>query len=309
MAYAIVGTIGAVSQGTSGAAVTPSWGTSENRTANNLLLCWVAVTGVATLPTTPSGWSIGVQKAGTSVSSTVYYKIAAGSDAAPTIAAITSGVIAAQLAEFSGNTITSPLDQSGSAAGTTSPQTATAGAKSKTGTELIVSAAGAFYSAAATKTFSETYNNGGSPTRTQNSGTSTANHYDFAYGTGTGNASSQNHAFTYTTTSITGEANAVATFLVAAVPTGTIADNITTTDTGAITVREINLINIFDSITISESTSPSIPVLFINVFDSINVSEDITSITDSLFINIFDSITITEIFYILHLFLIMGDLG
>ena len=99
MAVALVGTIGAASQGTAGNAVTPAWGASENRTAGNLLICFVSVTQTATLPTTPEGWSIAVQKAGTLSSVTIYHKVALGTDAAPQIGAITSGVIAAQLAE------------------------------------------------------------------------------------------------------------------------------------------------------------------------------------------------------------------
>jgi hypothetical protein len=90
VAFALVGSVGVASQGAAGAAVTPAWGTSETRAANHLLICWVGVTGVATLPTTPAGWNIGKQVAGTSCSATIYYKLAAGSDAAPTIALIIS---------------------------------------------------------------------------------------------------------------------------------------------------------------------------------------------------------------------------
>ena len=102
MAIALLGTIGTVSVGGSGASVTPAWGSSENRTAGNLLVLTVATTGSATLPAAISGWSIALQKAGTSCSVSIYYKVAAGTDAAPTVPAVTSAIHNARLAEFSG---------------------------------------------------------------------------------------------------------------------------------------------------------------------------------------------------------------
>jgi len=56
MAVALVGTIGTKVQGTAGAAVSPGWGAGENRTAGNLLVLFVGVTGTATPPTAPVGW-------------------------------------------------------------------------------------------------------------------------------------------------------------------------------------------------------------------------------------------------------------
>ena len=68
----------------------------------------------------------------------IFYKIAAGGDAAPTVAAITSAVISAQLAEFSGNATTTPVDQTGLGGGATSPETATLGAADTAAGELIL---------------------------------------------------------------------------------------------------------------------------------------------------------------------------
>lgn len=216
MAIALVGTVGTPSQGAAGAAVTPGWGTGESRTANNLLILWVDVTGTATLPTTPSGWSIGAQRAGTSCSATVYYKVAAGTDSAPTVAAITSGVIAAQLAEFSGAASTTPLDQSGVNSGTTSPITATyAGADAASG-ELLVSAGADFRSVARTPSDTHTSNHvttmtGG--TGYSNNGTSSVNHYSNAWGLTNSNSGANTAVLTIsTTTSLTGAAVASCTF-------------------------------------------------------------------------------------------------
>lgn len=63
MAFARVGTIGTAVQGAAGAGVSPGWGTGQNRTAGNLLILCVSVAQTATLPTTPSGWTIAAELA------------------------------------------------------------------------------------------------------------------------------------------------------------------------------------------------------------------------------------------------------
>jgi prepilin-type N-terminal cleavage/methylation domain-containing protein len=210
--YQLVGTIGAVTQGAVSAAVTPAWGTSENRTANNLLVCFVAVGGSATLPTTPSGWTIAKQIAGTSSSATIYYKTAAGGDATPTIAAITSGVISARLAEFSGGSHSSQLDRTGSGSGTSGTTTATSTlADTNSFGELILTANTIYYSVAATKTLTDVVNNTVEVV-TNNAGTSTLYHYDFSYGYATTNASADSNPFTYTSNKITGAAGVIVSF-------------------------------------------------------------------------------------------------
>ena len=212
MAIALVGTIGAVSTGASGAAVTPSWGTSETRVAGHLLLCWVGGEGAATLPTTPGGWTVAAQKAGTSSSATLFSKIATGSDSAPTIALATSVIWNVQLAEYSGNDNSATPDKSATASGTTSPIVATDGSADSNPGNLVVGVAEIFYSAAASKTLTHTLNNGATPTATDNHATSTANHYSFCYGLTTGNSSASSDSFAFTTTNITGAALAFATF-------------------------------------------------------------------------------------------------
>lgn len=126
MGYALVGSVGAVVQSSSGGSITTlAWGSGETRAANNLLVCFVAVDGSATAPAAPSGWSamVATPPAGTTCTAQIFYKIATGSDAAPTIAAVSGAVVSAQLAEFSHGVTTTPVDQTGTATDTTATLT------------------------------------------------------------------------------------------------------------------------------------------------------------------------------------------
>jgi hypothetical protein len=221
MAYALVGALGAEAQATAvNTAVSPAWGTSENRTADNLLICWVSGWSSATFPTTPSGWNIAIQKAGTSCSATVYWRIATGGDAAPSIAAAASTAWGAQLGEFSGNTAASPVDQTANAAGTTSPLSANAAASDVAVGELLVAAAAMWYSSAATKTTAHTLSTVGSTNSNSNDGIATTWHWNFAWATTTSNSGADQDSFAYTITKITGTAVVLASFKLAAVGGG-----------------------------------------------------------------------------------------
>lgn len=181
MAYALVGTIGAASQAAISTAVTPAWGTSENRTAGNLLICFVSVSRVTTTPTTPSGWSRATTTSGTATSATIYWKNATGSDTAPTIAAITNGIIAAQLAEFSGAPSTIAVDTSSVNSGTSSPITSTHPAPDKTSGELLLMCGADSRSVARTPNDTWTSNSGTVTQAGNNNGVSTLDHYSFGY--------------------------------------------------------------------------------------------------------------------------------
>ena len=125
MGYQLVGTIGVVvTPGTSHNA-TPAWGVGENRTAGNLLLCWL--TGKPVLKpicgSDDASWldprHLGRRRRLGAIVIALYYKIAAGGDAAPSFTS--AGSVQqwmAQLGEFSGNTA-SPLDQAAISAVTT----------------------------------------------------------------------------------------------------------------------------------------------------------------------------------------------
>lgn len=204
--YAIVGTIGVVSQGAAGAAVTPAWGTGESRTAGNLLICFWSTAGATGTGTIPSGWSQPTTAGGTSCICGIYYKIAAGGDAAPTLSAVVSGVRAAQLAEFSGNAASGPLDRSATAASTTSPVTATAGVADLAASELLLLTSADFRSAARTPNDTLTSNHGTITQAGNNNGVSSVNHYSFGYCLATTSNSGGNTAVmtASVTTSITG---------------------------------------------------------------------------------------------------------
>lgn len=204
VAPGLVGTIGAATLGTSGAAVTPAWGASEARTAGNLLVLWVSVLAITTQPTTPAGWTLVKNFAGTQTHAALYIATATGGDSAPTIASITGGFIAAQLAEFQGMTAT--VDRTANAtSGTTSPRVATAaGADAQLG-ELVLVCAATKYTANATKALTHTINNG-AVQATDNAGTSTSNHYSFGYCFTTSNTVADSDSFAFTTTSISGTA-------------------------------------------------------------------------------------------------------
>ena len=210
MAVALVGTIGVVSGPTLNTALTPAWGTSENRTAGNLLVLWVAVDAVATLPSltaNAAGWSVFKQVAGTSCSMTIYTKRANGGDAAPTVGAISSGYVSCQLAEFSGVGSTTAYSSSSATGTTTSPIVATNGAIDPVTGMLVLVGAADFYSSAATKTLTHTVTGGAATiTATSNAGTSIARHYSFGYGPTTTNASATSDSYAFTTTNGTGQA-------------------------------------------------------------------------------------------------------
>jgi len=212
MAVALVGTIGAASQGTAGNAVTPAWGASENRTAGNLLICFVSVTQTATLPTTPAGWSIAVQKAGTLSSVTIYHKVAMGADAAPTIGAITSGVIAAQLAEFSG-AVASVIDQSANGTASSTPVTITNGAVDAFSGSLLLTGVADRRSIARSTNDTFTSNNATFTQAGNNNGTSSTNHYSWAYGATTSKVAADTSVAAFSvTTNLSGAALGAVSF-------------------------------------------------------------------------------------------------
>lgn len=208
MAYGLVGSLPAVATGTTSA--TPAWGTSQNRTAGNLLICW-CVDQAGTIAT-PAGWTKPVNL-GTQAK--VFFKVAAGADAVPTISG--GGTFcAALLSEFSGNDTVSPEDKSGTVAGTTTPLTASGGTADTAAAELLIGVGYSNHSMAATNTTSNTFNNGATATgNLNNDATSSAQHYRFSYGITTGNAAASTCAFAYTTTNITGAVSAIASFKLA----------------------------------------------------------------------------------------------
>jgi hypothetical protein len=104
MPYTLVGSVGAVvTSSFESQPVSPAWGTGQSRSAGNLLIMWVTGAGATTVPTTPSGWSIAVAEtstAGSGATASIFYLIATGGDAAPTIPGVFLITWSARLAEF-----------------------------------------------------------------------------------------------------------------------------------------------------------------------------------------------------------------
>ena len=180
MAFALVGAYGTPSQGASGASVTPAWGAGANRTAGNLLVLTFAVTGVTTAPTVTAGWIGGAVGSGASCYAAIYYKVASGGDAAPTVNGVASGVISAQLAEYSGQAAGDPKDGgSASTQSTTSPVTTTLPQIDASAGELLIMV-GADKRSTARASNDTWTSNRGTPTLTgSNNGVTSTEHYSF----------------------------------------------------------------------------------------------------------------------------------
>lgn len=214
MAAALVGSLGPVSQGVAGAAVTPAWGASENRVPGNLLICWVAVTQSATIPATPAGWSPGTGSSNLTTAVRILYKVATGADAAPTIPLVASGVIAAMLGEFSGmENLFTPTDTGGfSPGGATSPQVMAASFPDQKVGEIACYSFAARYSIASVPTFTPTLNNGQTSHAVHNSPTSTVNHYYFDWAIPTSNGVADQTSLAVTTTNLADTEGVIQTF-------------------------------------------------------------------------------------------------
>lgn len=245
MAFGLVGAAGAASQSAAGAAITPAWGAGAARTANNLLVCAISVAGAATLPATPAGWTLGANRAGTLCAAAVYWKKAAGADAAPAFTAVTSGVITAQLYEYSGVDTTSSIytDRGATNAGTATPIVATNSTADLTPGELVVAVGGARNSSARANTITHTINNGvGAGTSTNNNATSTTNHYNNTWGVTTGNATPDSDSMAFSTAQLSGAVVVIQSFklLVPAPPTVSTQAATGVTDTSATLNATVN---------------------------------------------------------------------
>ncbi|HET6869154.1 MAG TPA: hypothetical protein VFH80_24800 [Solirubrobacteraceae bacterium] len=187
--------LGVVTTGSQGASVTPSFG--QTPTANDLLVLWVQGDDGGTRPATPSGWSsAGTQDYPGAGEVGLFYRVAAGGDAAPTVAAAPNTTWSAELGEFSGIATSGPLDETGGAGYGNSPLLATAAATDAAPGELVVYAGGATASPAEAYTLSMSLNNGAAAHDTTNTGVS-ADHYLTGYGVTTGNSSADSASMTF----------------------------------------------------------------------------------------------------------------
>ncbi len=191
MAYALVGTFGTVATGSTSCAPT----FAQTTTANNLLVCWLA--GAAGNFTGLTGWTQAVTSGNSNGRADVWYKVAAGSDSAPT-ATFTGGTnCAGCLAEFSGGPTTSLVDTTAGGAVATSPLLLTTAGNLAANGELICSSDVVVATKAGTDTTTDTYNNGATPTTNRNNdATSIITHYRFAWGTATTSGAAETNSIT-----------------------------------------------------------------------------------------------------------------
>lgn len=196
MSYALVGSAGTFVQGSSGT-LSPAFG--QTTTANHLLICWLATQQATNPSTPPTGWSLG-ESGQTGAGAAIYYKIAAGGDAAPTFTVTTNTIV--ELAEFSGNATSSPVDQVGFSGSANATNTVTSAAADALTGELIIGVSTALYSTSTTRTVTSALGTvSATNTPGTNSGVSTALFFNFVWGITTSNAAADTNACTVSTTS------------------------------------------------------------------------------------------------------------
>lgn len=215
MAIALV-KLGTATTGTT--SVSPTFG--QATAAGDLLVAWLSAPGGAAAPGAPSGWSTGKVQLDSLNNrySCIFYKANSGaSETAPTFTDGAATFMAAALGEFSGADTLAPLDQSAGANGLTSTQVLTAASADAASGDLVIACDGFAYSMAATKTTSDTFNNGATATDVgNNDGTSSATHYRMSYGITTSNASADTNTVAFTITNVTATHMALASFTVPA---------------------------------------------------------------------------------------------
>lgn len=182
-----VGAIGALTLGTGGgpSTVTPPF--AQATTAGNLLIAVVGTTAFNPATTSP-GW-VQASLAGPNQNVSVWYKPNCGaSETAPTFTG-PSAILLALVVEFSGAKLVAPLDQTGANqnGGGANPVTVTAGAADSAFGDLVVLGNKLVLNAAATMTWSDVWNNGITPVRLGDDGTTVqASHFMASYGILTG---------------------------------------------------------------------------------------------------------------------------
>lgn len=211
MAYALVGSLGAVAEGTS-----PAAAFGQATTAGNLLIAWIG-NGAGNTVSESSGWTqaTGITAA---VRAQIWYKENCGaSESAPSFSSTSS--FAVRLGEFSGGSTSSPpTDQArNTVSGGASPITNTADAADVAAGELVIGTVGILLSKAGTDTTTVTFNNGATTLgQANNDATSTNVHYRFAYGITTGNSSADTVTGTDTSMNLSSMAVALTSFKLAA---------------------------------------------------------------------------------------------
>lgn len=201
MAFALVGSLGAVSTGAVAANVTPAFGQPPGTA--NVLVCWCSTSGGAARAAAPAGWK-NLVVMGTSAGVSIFWRPAAGNDSAPTLTGVASATISAQLGEFTREPVAG-ISINESPTGTGTGATIVVGSHNEhMPGQLIVYCGTSTYSVAATATNSTSaITNGGTANDTNNNSTSSTAHYVFGYSLNTtANVAAQSLTYTQTTTNV-----------------------------------------------------------------------------------------------------------
>jgi hypothetical protein len=146
----------------------------------------------------------------------VFYKVAAGADAQPSIALATGMTWGGMLGEYSG--CSGVIDKTGTVEGTVSPAVATNSGVDGAIGELVTYTGTTAPTSAATDTLVTTGTNF-TAHDTNNAATSTRTHYCFGYGITTANGVADKASMTFVATS-TNDSLVLASFLLAGAATG-----------------------------------------------------------------------------------------
>lgn len=215
----LVGSVGVLSQSASaGAAPAPAFGTGEGRAAKNLLIAWAIAFGTTTLPSiSTAGWNTAVSHTNGATTGgctgAIFWRLAVGSDSAPTFNAISGVTQRAQLAEFTGTQNGgTPTDEPGNNGGTTSPLVATAAAADAFVGDLVIYLGNAFHSATQTAAVGSSLNNGATATDTFASSGSASDETVFGYGVPTSRAAANAFTFTFVNSRVNSAVAILASF-------------------------------------------------------------------------------------------------
>lgn len=199
-------------------AITPAFG--QATTAGDLLIAVVAANANAAITTTGTGWSKANGVNNANGSSAVFYKKNCGaSEVAPAFACVGATFMAAQLDEYSGAATTGGQDSTNTATGTTTGITATNSAADTGSKDLVVVSGFWLLSSSKTRTWTDSFNNGGSAVVSNDNGsTSTTTHFRFVGAINTGNSSADSDTQTISASQfLTGGLLTIASFAPASV--------------------------------------------------------------------------------------------
>lgn len=214
MAFQLDGSLGAVSTGAVAASVTPAF--AQPPGAGDILILWCSTSGGAARAAVPAGWK-NLVVMGSSAGASIFWRNAAGGDAAPTITGVASAIISAQLGAFTREPVIG-IGINESPVGTgTGATIVVGGQKERTPAQLIVYCGTSTYTVAATSTNNVgSITNGGTGHDTNNNNSSSTAQFVFGYCLNTAaNVATQSLTYNQTITNISAGSFVWASFMLA----------------------------------------------------------------------------------------------